>query len=211
MLYKIDKEKVEVIVDRKNNTNTYIRITDDLKIKVSTSYLMTDKKVKKLLDENIEQVKEMLSKKAKQKEKEEQFFLFGKKYDIIIVPTLDNIEFSEDKIYVKDTKALNKWLTKYILKVYQSRLKINYDLFNEEIPYPTLKIRDMKTRWGVCNKKNKTVTLNKRLINYDIDKLDYVIIHELCHFVYFDHSRNFWSLVNKYCNDYKKIKKELKE
>ncbi|MFI3307863.1 MAG: YgjP-like metallopeptidase domain-containing protein [Mycoplasmatota bacterium] len=211
MLYKIDKEKVEVIVDRKNNTNTYIRITDDLKIKVSTSYLMTDKKVKKLLDENIEQVKEMLSKKAKQKEKEEQFFLFGKKYDIIIVPTLDNIEFSEDKIYVKDTKTLNKWLTKYILKVYQSRLKINYDLFNEEIPYPTLKIRDMKTRWGVCNKKNKTVTLNKRLINYDIDKLDYVIIHELCHFVYFDHSRNFWSLVNKYCNDYKKIKKELKE
>lgn len=211
MLYKIDKEKVEVIVDRKNNTNTYIRITDDLKIKVSTSYLMTDKKVKKLLDENIEQVKEMLSKKVKQKEKEEQFFLFGKKYDIIIVPTLDNIEFSEDKIYVKDTKALNKWLTKYILKVYQSRLKINYDLFNEEIPYPTLKIRDMKTRWGVCNKKNKTVTLNKRLINYDIDKLDYVIIHELCHFVYFDHSRNFWSLVNKYCNNYKKIKKELKE
>lgn len=211
MLYKIDKEKVEVIVDRKNNTNTYIRITDDLKIKVSTSYLMTDKKVKKLLDENIEQVKEMLSKKVKQKEKEEQFFLFGKKYDIIIVPTLDNIEFSEDKIYVKDTKALNKWLTKYILKVYQSRLKINYDLFNEEIPYPILKIRDMKTRWGVCNKKNKTVTLNKRLINYDIDKLDYVIIHELCHFVYFDHSRNFWSLVNKYCNNYKKIKKELKE
>ena len=74
-----------------------------------------------------------------------------------------------------------------------------------------LKIRKMKTRWGVCNKKTKTITLNSELMKYSIDKLDYVIVHELSHFIYFDHSKNFWKQVEKYCPCYKKIRKELKD
>ena len=46
---------------------------------------------------------------------------------------------------------------------------------------------------------------------YDITKLDYVIVHELSHFIHFNHSKEFWNLVNKYCPRYKQIKKELKE
>ena len=69
----------------------------------------------------------------------------------------------------------------------------------------------MKTRWGVCNKRDNSVTINSRLIEYSIDKLDYVIIHELSHFVHFDHSNNFWELVGSYCKDYKKIRKELRD
>ncbi len=69
----------------------------------------------------------------------------------------------------------------------------------------------MKTRWGVCNKKDIVITLNSELIRYDISKLDYVIIHELSHFIHFNHSKSFWNLVSKYCPNYKQIKKELKE
>ena len=69
----------------------------------------------------------------------------------------------------------------------------------------------MKTRWGVCNRKNITVTLNLELIKYDLNKVDYVIVHELSHFVHFNHSKNFWNTVSKYCPKYKQIKKELKE
>ena len=46
----------------------------------------------------------------------------------------------------------------------------------------------MKTRWGVCNIKDNSVTLNSKLIEYDIQALDYVIIHELSHFIHFNHS-----------------------
>ena len=42
----------------------------------------------------------------------------------------------------------------------------NFDLFEEKIPYPKLKIRNMKTRWGVCNIKDNSVTLNSKLIEY---------------------------------------------
>ena len=69
----------------------------------------------------------------------------------------------------------------------------------------------MSTRWGVCNTKLKVVTLNTELIRYDITKLDYVIVHELSHLVYPNHSKDFWTLVSKYCSDYKKIRKELKD
>ena len=90
-------------------------------------------------------------------------------------------------------------------------LDYNYNLFDEKIPYPILKIRLMKTRWGVCNRRSNTVTLNTKLIEYSLEKLDYVIIHELSHFVHFNHSKNFWNLVSKYCPNYKLIRKELKD
>ena len=86
-----------------------------------------------------------------------------------------------------------------------------YDKFNESIPYFTLRFRNMKTRWGVCNRKSKTITLNTNLINYDLSCLDYVIVHEISHLVEFNHSSNFWKVVEKYYPDYKIIRKILKD
>ena len=69
----------------------------------------------------------------------------------------------------------------------------------------------MKTRWGVCNKRDNSVTLNSKLMEFDLEKLDYVIIHELAHFIHFNHSKDFWNLVSKYEPNYKKIRKEMKD
>ena len=85
-----------------------------------------------------------------------------------------------------------------------------YQVFEEKIPNPKLKFRKMKTRWGVCNRKENAITLNTDLLKYDLEKLDYVIIHELSHFVHFNHSKEFWLLVEKYCPYYKRIRKELR-
>ena len=69
----------------------------------------------------------------------------------------------------------------------------------------------MKTRWGVCNKRDTSITLNANLMKEKIECLDYVIVHELSHFVHFNHSKEFWNTVEKYCPYYKKIRKSLKE
>ena len=79
------------------------------------------------------------------------------------------------------------------------------------IPLFTLRIRKMKTRWGVCNYMKKIVTLNSELIKYDRDIIDYVIVHEFSHFTHHDHSSSFWNLVNIYYPEYKKARKELRE
>ena len=211
MRYKVDNQEYEVIIEKKNNKNTYIRVKEDLKIYITTNYFVSNKYIEKLLNNNIDYLKKMLEKRKQQLEKEDNFYYLGNKYDIILLSSIDNVEIVNNKIYTRDNKMLEKWYKKQIQQIFKSRLDFNYERFLESIPYPVLKIRNMKTRWGVCNKKNKTVTLNSNLIKYDISKLDYVIIHELSHFIHFDHSRNFWNLVSKYCQEYKQIRKELRE
>jgi len=209
MKYVIDNKEYEVVILRKHNKNTYVRVKEDCKIYVTTNFFVTQNQVKKLLDNNYENVKKMIN-SVKLKQTKAQFFYFlGKAYDIIIVPTID-IDITDNKIFVKNEEYLNRWLKNKIYDIFKERLNLIYSHFEEQIPYPNLKIRKMKTRWGVCNRKNNNVTLNSELIKYGYEQIDYVIIHELSHFVYFDHSKNFWQIVEKYCKDYKKIRKSLK-
>lgn len=208
--YKLDDDIYNVLVVKKNNKNSYIKIKDDLTIYVTTNYLTTKGEVKRMLDNEKDFLKRSLSRARKKKEKDELFYYLGQKYDIILVP-FENTEVYDDKIYVKDMKALDKWLKKEMKRIFSERLEYNYNLFDEDIPFPKLKIRSMKTRWGVCNKRDNSITLNSKLIRYSIHEIDYVIIHELSHFVHFDHSKEFWETVRMYMPDYKKSVLILKE
>ena len=208
--YKLDGCTYKVLIVKKNNKNTYIKIKDDLTIYVTTNYLTSKREVKTILDNEKNFLRKALSRTRKKLEKEELFYYLGEKYDIILVP-FENTEVSDGKIFVKDMKTLEKWLKKETKRIFAERLEYNYNLFDEDIPFPKLKIRSMKTRWGVCNKRDNSVTLNSKLIKYSIHEIDYVIIHELSHFVHFDHSREFWETVRMHMPDYKKAVAILKE
>lgn len=211
MNYEIKGTKYSVIIERKANKNTYIRIKEDLSIYVTTGYFTTKRDINKLISDNEATIINMLNKRVNHNLSNEKFCYLGLVYDIILVPTIDNLTIDNNKIYVKSSDYLNKWYKKQTVLLFKQRLDYIYGIFSENIPYPKLKIRKMKTRWGVCNRRNTSITLNSNLMNYDISKLDYVIIHELSHFIHFNHSSNFWSLVVKYCPDYKKIRKSLKD
>ena len=208
--YKLDGQTYDVLVVKKNNKNTYIKIKDDMTIYVTTNYLTSKREVKVILDNEKDFLRKALSRTRKKLEKEELFYYLGKKYDIILVP-FENTEVSNGKIFVKDEKILEKWLKKETKRIFTERLEYNYNLFDEDIPFPKLKIRSMKTRWGVCNKRDNSVTLNSKLIKYSLHEIDYVIIHELSHFVHFDHSKEFWETVRMHMSDYKKSVLILKE
>ena len=209
MKYDIEGKLYNVEVVYKNNKNTYVRIKDDLTIYVTTNYFVSLNKIKKILDDNYDYLKKGIEKIEGKALKEDEVYLLGKKYKIVI-KDVKGVYIEGDFIYTKDLNTYNKWLKKEILTLYKSHLDKIYNEFEENIPYPKLKIRNMKTRWGVNNRRDNSVTLNTRLIEYDLEKLDYVIVHELSHFVHFDHSKDFWLLVSKYCKDYKKIRKELR-
>lgn len=72
-----------------------------------------------------------------------------------------------------------------------------------------VRIRDIKYAWGSCS-ANKNVTISYKLIYYSKDVIKYVILHELCHIKYMNHSKAFWDLVANYMPNYKEIKKEFK-
>jgi predicted metal-dependent hydrolase len=69
----------------------------------------------------------------------------------------------------------------------------------------------MKTRWGVCNIKDKVITLNTELLKKDMSLIDYVIVHEISHLYHPNHSKNFWNLVSTHYPYYKVARKMLKE
>jgi len=209
MKFKIDNDDYDVIIERKNNKHSYIRVKEDLKIYVSTSKNMSNKKIKELLEDNQTKIKEFLE-REKKKQNEGLMFL-GKPIDVVIVPTFKKPILEEDKLLIDDSNKIDAYYKKIGLKICQERLDFFYNIFEEKIPYPKLKLRKMKTRWGVCNRKNNSITLNLELIKKDIKFLDYVLVHELSHFVHFNHSKDFWLLVFKYIKDYKILRKELKE
>lgn len=209
MKYVIDNQEYEVVIIKKNNKNTYLRVTEDLKIYVTTSRFATKIGIKKIIENNEESIKKMINNQKQKNKKNEHFNYLGNQYEVFI-DDVEGIKFLEDSIFVESNTYLEKWLKKQIKTLFQQQLDNYYNIFEEKIPYPKLKIRNMKTRWGVCNIRDNSVTLNSKLIEFDIEKLNYVIIHELSHFIHFNHSKEFWNLVSKYEPNYKRIRKEMK-
>lgn len=75
--------------------------------------------------------------------------------------------------------------------------------------YGSIALRNQKTRFGSCSYQNN-INLNINLMKYDFDCIDYVLIHELVHTKIKNHSEKFWQEVEKYCPDYKILRKKLK-
>ena len=69
-------------------------------------------------------------------------------------------------------------------------------------------IRNQKTRWGSCSSKGN-VNFNYKLYYMPQALMDYVIVHELSHRKYMNHSDLFWNEVGKYCPEYRMYRKEL--
>ena len=208
MKFNLNNTLYDVVIERKNNKNTYVRVKNG-RIVVTTNYLTSKNSIIKLIMDNKDSIISMIDKDSKRMDKNENFYYFGKKYDVIY--GFRDIDISDDKIYVYDKKSLDKYISKNIVDIYLERLNYWYNMFEEDIPVPNLKIRKMTSRWGVCNIKNHNVTLNYQLSKYDICCLDYVIVHELSHFIHPNHSRDFWNLVSKYYPRYKECRRMLKE
>ena len=211
MKLDINGKYYEIIIEKKaGNRNTYIRVKKDLKIYVTTSTFATNKSIQKLIEDNFDKIIKMIEIQEKKKENNDGFFYLGKKYDVVYVSYCD-ISFGNEKVFLNKNLDIDKWYKNQAKKLFLERLNYQYEKFSKKIPYPSLKIRKMTSRWGVCNIKLKTITLNLELIKRDTKYLDYVIVHELSHLIHGDHSSSFWRLVEENMPDYKKYREEMKE
>ncbi len=75
---------------------------------------------------------------------------------------------------------------------------------------PVIKVRDMRTRWGSCHPAKRRITLATRLALQPAQAIEYVVVHEYCHFVHPDHQAAFWALVESILPDYKARRALLK-
>ena len=204
-----DKDYEIVIIKKKTNKNTYIRVNDKLQIVITTNFLASNRYLEKLIEDNRGGIIKMINNSTTKRINNEGFNFLGTKYDIIYT-NCKGISFGEEKVFMDKDFDIDKWYKKEAKDIFSKHLEDVYNRYSESIPYPSLRIRKMTTRWGVCNTRSKTITLNLELIKRDVMYLDYVIVHELSHLIEKNHSRDFWSLVEKNYPEYKKIVKEMK-
>ena len=210
MKFNYNDREYDIVIDKKKtNKNTYIRVKSDLTIYITTNIFTRDKDIIKLIEENEKSIIRMINSQEKKKDSNEGFFYLGKKYDPIYVEYCD-ISFGDAKVFLNKNLDIDKWYKKQAKVLFQEHLDNLYNNFSENIPYPDLRVRKMTTRWGVCNTKLKTVTLNLELIKRETKYLDYVIIHELSHLIEANHSARFWKIVEKNCPNYQQLRKEMK-
>lgn len=209
MQKKLCGDLVDVIIVRKNNKNIYLRFREDLKLYATCNYLVREKEIEKLIDNNIEKIEKMYLEMKKKTENNFMFQYLGKKYTIVFDTDWKNVTLENDIVFAKDRKALELFYKQECIRVFGSEVEKIKQRFSN-IPIFSIKIRNMKTRWGVCNRGNNTITLNSELLKKDIDLLDYVIIHELCHFYEANHSSKFWEHVSNYYPNYKEARKRLR-
>ena len=205
-----EDEVVPVKIIRKNNKNIYFRFDQDSNLVVTVPLRFNEKKVFHLIEENKKSLERMWMRSKKKQDKEDEIRLLGLKYDLVIDDGYKEITFDEGIIYASSKSVLDKYISNFIKKVFTEEInKILAIMPN--IPKFTLKVRKMKSRWGVCNYVKKTVTLNSELIKYEREIIDYVIVHEFSHFTHHNHSNAFWDYVSKFYPEYKKARKELRE
>jgi len=71
-------------------------------------------------------------------------------------------------------------------------------------------VRNFKSRWGSCDKKGQVV-FNWNIIKAPHAIADYVVVHELCHLIHPNHSKEFWQLVGRHDSAYAEHRQWLKE
>jgi len=109
----------------------------------------------------------------------------------------DKLKKAVKKLYIK---IANDYLAKRL-----AELATEYNF-----TYTGFSLSNAKTKWGSCDSK-KQIRLNWRLVLLPKNLQDYVVLHELCHTYYLNHSQNYWNLLAKYIKNPKGVKRELKE
>lgn len=149
----------------------------------------------------------------------ESYMYLGRNYslDIRVDENIDNISvklfqgkfvvntYTKDEDLIK--KAMENWYREKTLAKVKERVSYYSSYFNDEVT--TVKVKEQKKRWASCTSKNELL-FNWRCVMAPVFVLDYIVVHEMCHMEYKNHSKDFWNRVYAVMPDYEVRKSWLK-
>lgn len=148
--------------------------------------------------------------------------ILDNQYKIIVVTDAKNKAIIQDNlVYLFTTDILDIKKKKSIIdELIKNKAAEIYDEYLDSMlelvkPYgvdkPEMKIRKMKSKWGTCNKAKNKITINSELMKVSKECLEYVILHELVHFLVSGHNKVFYNYLTILMPDWKTRKKILNE
>ena len=203
-------KKIKIDIQRKNVKNLNLSIFPGCNIRLNVPMNASDEYINDFLSrkENWIKSKIQLLETAKQYDLVDKKIkngtsikILGHQYEIILKKTSKNdIKKTNDKIIIQYKNNV-------------SHEKLLDDLYSIIGKYgvikPVLKIRKMKARWGSYSRDNNTILVNKELYSASLDCIKYVIIHELTHVLYYNHSKEFYKFLSIHCPDWESCKAKL--
>ena len=122
----------------------------------------------------------------------------------------NHVSYDKDTLYVQcreqadPEKVVRQFLDKLCKDVFLDVATLTFrSLSDYHLEFPEVKIRDMKSRWGSCTPAKNSITLNRKLIHYPFEFIEYVVLHEFVHFIQPNHSKAFYNIIENYMPDYK--------
>ena len=214
--------KVEYKITKKKIKNFIIRIYPDLRITVSVPLHASSKDIENFIQNKKEWIETTLNriKIANQNMKnlkENTIKILGREVEKKIIESdLERIRLTDTSIYIyskdidntKIEKKLSEWKVEKLKAILDEYLAKYTELLNKNIN--CYQIKKLSSAWGIYHKRENYISFNFDLIEKNIECIEYVVLHELCHIFYMNHQKDFWVLVEKYMPDYKIRRKKLK-
>lgn len=147
----------------------------------------------------------------------EDFRYFGRSYRLKVVQSKEErvkLQRGYLELFVKDKSDIKRkenliyeWYHEKAMLCFFNILQEFNKIVKQDIK--SVKIRQMKTRWGSCNPYKSYINLNIELIKKPKSCIEYVVFHELAHLHYPDHSKKFYDYLSLYMPDWQKRKEIL--
>jgi len=214
-----------VSIERKRIKNIYLRV-DENNLYVSAPFYVLDYEIYKFIDTKRDWIyKAYLASSYKKLTTHKYhggstFYIFGIEYNLIRSIGKKEVKIVGNDIYLTYKDDSENAIT-YLYKYLDNRLLIKANEYLEKYTYilddygynlkPDLKAKIMSSKWGVCYTRKNTIFVSSYLIHYDLDCLEYIVIHELAHFIVPNHSKRFYELIETNMPSYKVANEKLKK
>ena len=205
---------------RKKVKNINLRIRSDGSVTVSASPSVSVKSIEDFILSKADYILSAIDKLSDREERYprlsefadgEKFSIFGEQVTLHIEKGKKSVTYDKSVLCIKChdesscKKIATEWLNAYCRETVEKICREYYPHFKEYCPvFPTLRFRKMTSRWGSCQTRNKVITFNYDLIRAPLPFVEYVVLHELAHFVEPNHSSRFYSVVSRLMPDWKK-------
>ncbi len=215
-------KNIEFNIERKANLkNTYINVdTDGVLVKTNDTTTIED--IKKMVQNKSAWISKKLAifksiAVNKNITTGSRLYYMGKSYYVQMITdeATENItiNFTNSKFHIttplkySDTELHNAIENFYKQKAIEKITPLTKKWAKKmEVSPEYIGFRYSKNRWGSCSSTNR-ISFNYHLVKLSSSLIEYVVIHELSHITYQNHSKEFWKLVHKHLPDYK-IKEE---
>jgi len=222
MIIKINNKPISVEIKYSRRRTVYLRIISQNSIEIRSPFGINNKKLLDFIMKNQVWIADELNKvtintKVRLYKDGEEFFYQGQVYTLKIYIGYNDFAFINDSDNTINVKCNNSEDVKVILiKWYKAQAscyikeRANYYQNIIGVKPEKISIKNQKTLWGSCSSK-KNLNFNIRLIMMPDYVIDYVIVHELCHLIHFNHSKEFWKKVEEIIPNYIEVRKYLKQ